>query len=365
LGEVAYVMFSVGEWTWELIIYLPDNLKNDFGEFDEAISRCRKAIRNYFLHSGNSKKWFARSRGSVVLSSRKALITHNLPSGYLNKRLCWSQWCDFSRCRKAMRSHFVIHGHRKFDMDEVSYFMFYVAEVMFEIGEWPWVLIICLLGVLKDDFGEFEEAMFRGVERTYAHFVHSEHRKKRLVWSRLCDVLSTRMVNCLLNVLKIYFGGQWNNVSLCRKAIWKNFLSYGHWKKRFGLSCGSDVLSKRMALRTHNLPSWRLKKRLVKTRKRRLKVSKGQTNIFFHSEYRKKRLSWCGLSDVWSTQMGLKTHNLPFERLKIRLWWCRWRDVSWCRKAIRTHFLNFGHSKNIWANSQKLCFKYGNGLENS
>jgi hypothetical protein len=36
-----------------------------------------------------------------------------------------------------MRSHFVIHGHRKIDMGVVVYVMIYVAEVMFEVGEWP------------------------------------------------------------------------------------------------------------------------------------------------------------------------------------------------------------------------------------
>jgi hypothetical protein len=30
-------MFSVGEWTLELIVFLLDVLKNDFGEVDEAM----------------------------------------------------------------------------------------------------------------------------------------------------------------------------------------------------------------------------------------------------------------------------------------------------------------------------------------
>jgi hypothetical protein len=31
-------------------------------------------------------------------------------------------------------------------------------------SEWPWGLIICLLGVLKNDFDEVDEAMFQGVQ---------------------------------------------------------------------------------------------------------------------------------------------------------------------------------------------------------
>jgi hypothetical protein len=40
-----------------------------------------------------------------------------------------------------------------------------VAEVMFQIGEWPWE-IICLLVVLEN-VCEFDEAMFQGVESSY------------------------------------------------------------------------------------------------------------------------------------------------------------------------------------------------------
>jgi hypothetical protein len=38
---------------------------------------------------------------------------------------------------------------------------------------------ICLLDVLKKDFGEVVEAMFQGVEG-HTDFLNSEHRKKRL-----------------------------------------------------------------------------------------------------------------------------------------------------------------------------------------
>jgi hypothetical protein len=36
---------------------------------------------------------------------------------------------------------------------------------MFYVGEWPLLLVICLLDVLKKDFDEVDEAMFHGVER--------------------------------------------------------------------------------------------------------------------------------------------------------------------------------------------------------
>jgi hypothetical protein len=36
---------------------------------------------------------------------------------------------------------------------------------MFQVGEWRLQLIICLLDVLKNDFGEVDEEMIQGVER--------------------------------------------------------------------------------------------------------------------------------------------------------------------------------------------------------
>jgi hypothetical protein len=104
----------------------------------------------------------------------------------------------------------------------------------------------------------------------------------------------------------------------------------------------------------------------------------------------KNRLRWNRLSNVLSRRMILRTHNLPSQRLKMRLWWCQWSDVSWCRKAIRTHFLitwhskmrfgrirgsdvlcrrvalrthnvPSGHLKNDLENSMKRCFKVSKG----
>jgi hypothetical protein len=57
-----------------------------------------------------------------------ALRTHNLPSGRFKKRL-WRR--------------------------------------IFKVGEWAWEIIICLLNVLKWDFGDVDEAMIRDVEMLF------------------------------------------------------------------------------------------------------------------------------------------------------------------------------------------------------
>jgi hypothetical protein len=57
-----------------------------------------------------------------------------------------------------MRTHFLPPGHPKSDLDEV-------AEEMIQVGEWLWEIIICILDVLKCDYGEVDETMFQGVER--------------------------------------------------------------------------------------------------------------------------------------------------------------------------------------------------------
>jgi hypothetical protein len=67
---------------------------------------------------------------------------------------------------------------------------------------------------------------------------------------------------------------------------------------------------------------------------------------FWSSE---KRIVRSRSSDVLSRRIRLRTPNLPSGRLKKRLWWSRWRDVSRCRNAMRTHFLLPVHGKKrIW-----------------
>jgi hypothetical protein len=55
---------------------------------------------------------------------------------------------------------FHILGIQKSDLDEV-------AKMMFQVGEWPWELIICPLDVLKNDFCEIDEEMFQEDELSF------------------------------------------------------------------------------------------------------------------------------------------------------------------------------------------------------
>jgi hypothetical protein len=50
-------------------------------------------------------------------------------------------------------------------------------------------------------------------------------------------------------------------------------------------------------------------------------------------------------NDLLSRRMALRTHNLPSGRLKKRLFWSRISDVSMCRKAMRNHFRHPAHRK--------------------
>jgi hypothetical protein len=43
---------------------------------------------------------------------------------------------------------------------------------MFYVGEWPRELIICLLNILKCDFGDVDEAMLHGVERQFERYFY-------------------------------------------------------------------------------------------------------------------------------------------------------------------------------------------------
>jgi hypothetical protein len=130
-----------------------------------------------------------------------------------------------------------------------------------------------------------------------------EDRKNRLRWNRLRDVLIRRMALKTHNLpserLKMWlWWWRWSDVSWCRKAIQTHFSHFGHSKKQFVRSHRDDVLSRRMDVRTHNQPTARLKKRMLKSMKRYIKVSKGHRNSFSaFCESRKsswmKTLKWC------------------------------------------------------------------------
>jgi hypothetical protein len=162
---------------------------------------------------------------------------------------------------------------------------------MFYVNEWAWELIICLLNVLKTDFGEVDKPLFQ-VSKGHA-FLDSRSPKKRL--------------------------------------------------ERF---CLSYVL-RGMDLRTHTLPSGRLKTRQLWSRwSDILSCRKAMGNHFLLPGHRKKRIWQCRLSYVLSRRMGLRTHNLSSGRLKTRFWRSRWSVLSRCREALRTHFVLLGYRKN-------------------
>jgi hypothetical protein len=175
---MALRTYNLPSDAWDLIICLPDVLKYDFGEVEEAmlqvverpyvhifcilsieksdlgeiacdvlfrrmplrtfdfpsgrlknrlsrsrwcdVSRRRKAMRTHFLHPQHQKKRVGRSSLSDVLRMRMGMRTLTLPSGSLKIQLWWSRWSDVSRFRKAMRPNFLHPGHQKSVLEEVS-----------------------------------------------------------------------------------------------------------------------------------------------------------------------------------------------------------------------------------------------------
>jgi hypothetical protein len=89
-----------------------------------------------------------------------------------------------------------------------------------------------------------------------------------------------------------------------------------------------------MGMRTHYLPSGRLWIELWWTMKRYFKVSKGHTCTFSASCDSKKATCMKSLKWILFRRMALRIHNFPSGRLKKRL--CRSRsDVSRSRKTNR------------------------------
>jgi hypothetical protein len=101
------------------------------------------------------------------------------------------------------------------------------------------------------------------------------------------------------------------------------------------------VFSRRVGLRTRNLSSWHLKKRLWWSDV--LSCRNVMRTHFLHPGHKKKPLERIRLSDVLSRRMSLRTQNQPSGGLKKRLCWSRRSDFSRFRKTIRTHFLHYGH----------------------
>jgi hypothetical protein len=137
-------------------------LKNDIGGRWSDVSRCRKAMRTRFLHPVYPKKRLGRSCLSDFLVGEWPW-EHNLLSGRLKKRNCWSRWSDVSRCRKAMRTHFLHPRYRikatwtKLLKDALSRRM---SQRTHNLPS----------GRLKNQILKIHEAKFQGVERPYELF---------------------------------------------------------------------------------------------------------------------------------------------------------------------------------------------------
>jgi hypothetical protein len=219
--------------------------------------KVSKGFANTFSASWESKKAILTKSLKWCFTYAKALRTHILPSERFNKRLWWSRWCDGSRSRKAIRTY----------------------------------------------------------------ILHAEHRKERFLRRFLSNVWSRRMKLIIQNLpseslKKGLWWIRWGVVSRCRNQPQSNFRHTWHWKKRLGRCCLRDVLSRQMDLRTYNLPSGRLKKRIWRSRWSVVsKCPKTMWTHFLHHGHQKKRLGRSRLSDVLSIRMGMWTHNLPSERL--------------------------------------------------
>jgi hypothetical protein len=139
-----------------------------------------------------------------------ALRTLNLPSGRSKKRLWWSRWIVVSKSWKAMRTHFLLTGHRKKRLGRCSLSDFFKLVYGPENS-------ICSLDFLQNNV-----SMCRQAKRSY--FPHPEHQKNRLRWSLWIDDLSWRMVLRTHNLpserLKMrLLWCWWSDVSWRRKSI--------------------------------------------------------------------------------------------------------------------------------------------------
>jgi hypothetical protein len=106
------------------------------------------------------------------------------------------------------------------------------------------------------------------------------------------------------------------------------------------------------------LPSGRLYKRLWWSRwSDGSRYRKATWNNILHPEHRKKRLLRSRLSDFLSRRMALRTHNLPSRRLKERVCWSRWAMFKGVERTFEIIFCIPCIKKATWAKSLKWCFK--------
>jgi hypothetical protein len=307
------------------------------------VSRCRWDMRTYFLHPGNRKKWLSWSHLSELICRRRALQTNYQPSERLKN--------DFrevvqavSRCRKAMRTRFLFPGNRIMLLGLSRLNDVLKRRMARELK-------LCLLDVLIDDFDEVHETLFQGVEGPCVSIFCISGFEKVTFMSRLSYVLNMRMALRTQNLpsarlKRRLWGSRWRDISRCRWVMQNHFQHLGNGKKWLS-RCGlSDDIRSGMALRTQNLPSGRLKRRLWRSRWSDVSICRNAMRIhFLHSGHRIKRFGQSRLSDVLSRRMALRIHDLPSGRLNNRFWRSRWSNVSRCRWAIVLIFCISGIEK--------------------
>jgi hypothetical protein len=252
-----------------------------------------------------------------------------------------------------MLTHFVVPVQRKKRLGQRR-----LSDVL--CRRMYWEFIICLLEVLKNDSGGVCMNHFLKVSKGLANsFCASWATKKRLQRSRLSADLSRRMVlwkHRLLDVFQNDFSEVDEAIFQGVERPCELIFCILGIKKRHGRIRLSDDLSKWIDLRTHYSPSRRINKGPWWSRWSDVSgCRKAMRTQFLHPVHQKKRIGRSRLSDILSRRMGLRTHNLASGRLKKH---CSstWSDVSRCRKAMRTIFVVSLNRKNRLGRSRLLCF---------
>jgi hypothetical protein len=115
--------------------------------------------------------------------------------------------------------------------------------------------------------------MIQGFEEPFVPIFAYRESKKWISWSSLSYVLNRRMALITQFLLSARLKRplwriRWSDVSRCGWVMLNHFQHLGNLKKRLSRCRLSDAISCRMALRTHSLPSERIKKTLVISMKR-------------------------------------------------------------------------------------------------
>jgi hypothetical protein len=139
------VIFQVGKWPLDLIIYLLVLLKCDVGEVDEAMFQGveRPCEINFYLLR-IQKKRLVKIRGSDVASRRMALIALYLPPGRLKNYFGEVDKAVFQYVERPLEIIFLYPGHLKKLLGRIR-----GSEV--PNRKWPPENIMCLIGVFMND----------------------------------------------------------------------------------------------------------------------------------------------------------------------------------------------------------------------